>query len=142
MTPPPELEARIVANSSALLNGSVTTRSNAARHPIRAAGYRPALGTFWREAVLNGEPRSRMAAWMWRSALGAAAGARQGTVLAVADLYFAGKDGGHRSWPWRADALCSPHASTSPRGNRWRAGKRSVPAASVGASPVLTCTGW
>ena len=31
-----------------------------------------------------------MAAWMWRSALGATASARPGTVLAVADLYFAG----------------------------------------------------
>ena len=142
VTPPPELEARIVAEQQRIAEWKrhySIEREPDTRFELPAAGPRSAR--FGVKRVLNGEPRFPHG--------GAGCGGRRwaplrapaaGTVLAVADLYFAGKtvviDHG------RGVLTLYAHLShRRRRGQSLARGKRSVPAASVGASPAPPALG-
>ena len=93
VTPPPELEARIVAEQQRIAEWKrhfSTERDPDTRFDLPAAGPRSAR--FGVKRVLNGEPRSPHGGLDVAVGVGAPLRApAAGTVLAVADLYFAGK---------------------------------------------------
>ena len=93
VTPPPELEARIVAEQQRIAEWKrhySIEREPDTRFELPAAGPRSAR--FGVKRVLNGEPRSPHGGLDVAVGVGAPLRApAAGTVLAVADLYFAGR---------------------------------------------------
>ena len=93
VTPPPELEARIAAEQQRISEWKrhySTGREPDMRFDLPASGRRSAR--FGVKRVLNGEPRSPHGGLDVAVGVGAPLRApAAGTVLAVADLYFAGK---------------------------------------------------